>query len=69
MFSGEVSATMTENADQGQSTEEATLCALWAKVLGVERVGVDDDFFELGGTSALAMVLAQLSEPQQLLVR
>jgi amino acid adenylation domain-containing protein/non-ribosomal peptide synthase protein (TIGR01720 family) len=30
---------------------EQTLAALWAEVLGVPRVGVHDDFFDLGGDS------------------
>jgi amino acid adenylation domain-containing protein len=30
---------------------EAALCEIWAGVLGVERVGIHDDFFELGGNS------------------
>jgi non-ribosomal peptide synthetase component F/acyl carrier protein len=34
---------------------EPTLAAIWAEVLDVERVAPDDDFFELGGTSLLAM--------------
>ncbi|MES1243978.1 MAG: amino acid adenylation domain-containing protein, partial [Acidobacteriota bacterium] len=36
---------------------EAMLAALWSEVLGVERVGIHDSFFDLGGHSLLLMRL------------
>jgi acyl carrier protein len=37
-----------------QSELEQRLAAIWREVLGVERIGIHDNFFEVGGHSLLA---------------
>jgi hypothetical protein len=38
-----------------RTNAEHTIAAIWREVLKVEDVGIDDDFFELGGDSLLSI--------------
>lgn len=44
------------------SGPEETLAGLWETILKLDRVGLDDDFFELGGDSLAATILASKIE-------
>ncbi|MCC6177440.1 MAG: amino acid adenylation domain-containing protein [Chloroflexi bacterium] len=54
----------TEHVGAAPSTDlEETIAAIWRDVLQVERVGLDDNFFDLGGTSLQIMrVQSRLQE-------
>ncbi|MFJ1747310.1 amino acid adenylation domain-containing protein [Streptomyces sp. NPDC088116] len=49
-------ATVATGRGPGNAREEA-LCAVFADVLGLPRVGVDDSFFDLGGDSIVSIQL------------
>jgi len=45
------------------SRDEALLVRTWSDVLQIQRIGVDDDFFDLGGTSLQAvMIFARIAK-------
>lgn len=41
---------------------EKTLAAIWAEVIGVPRVGIDDNYLELGGDSILSIQITSKAE-------
>ncbi len=60
-----VNQTVAESYLAPRSQLEAQLTSVWEKVLEVKRVGIKDDFQELGGSSLLAITL--ISEIEQTL--
>jgi amino acid adenylation domain-containing protein len=57
---------MTKGWTAPRTATEAQLAAVWAEVLGVERVGVHDNFFELGGDSILSLQVVSRAKTQGL---
>ena len=61
-----------QNADRYRapaSAVEEILAGIYAQVLGLERVGVDDSFFELGGDSISSMQVAARARAAGLMCR
>ena len=51
----EASAAQPENSDPARNPIEETLASIWAEVLDLRRVGIHDNFFDLGGHSITAI--------------
>ncbi|MBD2521589.1 non-ribosomal peptide synthetase [Nostoc sp. FACHB-133] len=46
-----------------RNSTEATLFSIWAELLGLEQIGIDDNFFNLGGHSLIAaQMLSRIRE-------
>ncbi|HEV3191652.1 MAG TPA: SDR family NAD(P)-dependent oxidoreductase, partial [Polyangiaceae bacterium] len=50
-------AAVSSICQQNVSSLESRLCTLWQDLLGLEHVGVQDDFFKIGGNSLFALEL------------
>jgi amino acid adenylation domain-containing protein/thioester reductase-like protein len=48
---------LQENLAESQNPVEKQVISLWTKILGIENIGIDENFFELGGNSLLAAQL------------
>ncbi|HXO41383.1 MAG TPA: amino acid adenylation domain-containing protein, partial [Thermoanaerobaculia bacterium] len=55
-----------EEAAAPRTPSEELLAAIWAEVLGCESVGVDDNFFDLGGDSILSIQIVARARRQGL---
>jgi amino acid adenylation domain-containing protein/thioester reductase-like protein len=54
---------LSQNFVPPSTTVESTLADIWSEILGVERIGIKDNFFDLGGHSLVAaQILAKIEE-------
>ncbi|MDT8717660.1 amino acid adenylation domain-containing protein [Clostridium sp. 19966] len=56
-------STLERDLEEGfvapRNKEEIEMAEIWSKILGVEKIGIDDDFFDLGGDSFKAIKLVR----------
>ena len=52
--------------DAPRDAKEAALCRIFAEVLDLEDLGRDDSFFDLGGTSLLAVRMLEAARRERL---
>src|SRR4051794_1038899 len=56
-------ASLNASYQPPRTPTEEVLCELWKVMLEVERVGIHDDFFQLGGHSLIATrIVSRLNE-------
>lgn len=51
-----------------RNTKERVFASLWQKLLGVEEVGIDDNFFDLGGDSIVNMQIVAAARESQIVI-
>jgi len=59
-------ADLAESYVAPRTQVEEALCAIWAQVLDVPRVGIHDNFFALGGDSILSIQVLTLAQKQDI---
>jgi amino acid adenylation domain-containing protein/thioester reductase-like protein/non-ribosomal peptide synthase protein (TIGR01720 family) len=47
---------------------EEALCTIWMQVLGLEKIGIQDNFFEIGGDSILSMQMVNRAKQAGLII-
>jgi acyl carrier protein len=59
-----INSTQPSSGFRGPRTDtEKAVAAIWAELLSVRNIGIDDDFFDLGGQSLVAIkVVTRLSD-------
>jgi acyl carrier protein len=50
----DTAAEVSANYQSPRNPDEQCLATIWQEVLSLKKVGIDDDFFELGGDSLAA---------------